>query len=59
MLQNKKTFQADGREINLLGLIDLHVEVGREVAVQKIYVTPTLSRSKILGKDWLQVMKRR
>lgn len=27
MLQKKKIFQADGREIKLLGLIDLHVEV--------------------------------
>lgn len=52
MLQKKN--HADGREIKLLGLLHLPVVVAGSITVQQIYVTLTLFRSMILGRDWLQ-----
>lgn len=49
----QEIFQTDGREINVLGLVHVTVEVGGAVTVQQMYVTLILCRSMILVSDWL------
>ena len=49
-----RVVQADSREIKISGMICLPVMVEELVTMQTLSVATTLSRSMILGRNWLK-----
>jgi len=53
-LADVKVVQADGREMELSGMICLPIIVEEIETMETFYVAPTLCRSMILGRNWLE-----
>jgi len=53
-LADLRVVQADGREMELSGMICLPVIVEEVETMETLYVAPTLCRPMILGRNWLE-----